>query len=215
MKKLKIIETIEVKRCFAISQLIRFSKGKKYLDNLSPEEFKNILEKTKSKVLDLSDKELDKLVKGTYKKRLIAYDNAVWYLGEFTVAEAGVWRRAGDLPLTWTNGSLQETAEKVSKALLENSKLLKKRAKHAIPNIPKTNFDIQNEKYLLPITFIGGTGTRGRRRFKIKTALDIDDGCMRAISLAIKGEKTIKAYIGFPIKKLQILGSKKGEYLLK
>lgn len=199
MKKLKAIKTIEVKRCFAISQLVRFSKGKKYLDILNQEEFKNILEKTKSKVLGFSDKELDKTVKGKYKKRLITYNNADWYLGEFAVTEAGVWRRAGDLPLAWTNGSLKETAEEVSKALLENSKLLKKRAKHVIPNILKTNFDIQNEKYLLPITFIGGTGTRGRKRLKTKTALDIDDGCMRAISLAIKGEKTIKAYIGLPI----------------
>ena len=40
----------------------------------------------------------------------------------------------------------------------------------------------------------------GRKRLKRKMKGDIDDGCMRSIALTIKGAKTIKAYIGIPIK---------------
>ncbi len=200
MIKTKKVDTIEVKRCFVVSQLIRRSRGKKaYLEPISKDEFLIELSIAKNKVLNLSNEELDKLVQGKYKKRLIAYNNSDWYLGEFSTEEAGVWRRAGDLPLDFTNRNLKDTAEKVKQAIANNPKLLGKRSKIAIPNILKENVSIiQNEKYLLPIAFIGNTGTRGRRRLKNKTDLDIDDGCMRSISLAISGKDKIKAYIGFP-----------------
>ena len=199
MKKFKKIDTREVKKCFVISQLVRFSNGKKFLLNISENDFENKLLNVKKKVLNLSDEDLDKLVSGKYKKRLVAYNNADWYLGEFDINEAGVWRRAGGLPLSWTRESLKETSEIVKLAMNENSKLFKNRPKQVIPNILKINaLSIQNEKYLLPITFIGGTGTKGRRMLRFKTKLDIDDGCMRSIALAINGQKRIKAYIGFP-----------------
>lgn len=80
-------------------------------------------------------------------------------------------------------------------------KKLKSRASAVIPNILKINVDIiQNEKYLLPIVFKGGSGTRGRRRLKNKMKGDIDDGCMRSIAMTINGAQKIKAYIGFPVK---------------
>lgn len=114
-------------------------------------------------------------------------------------SEVGVWRRAGKLPLDWTNGSLEETAKHVENALTKNSERLVSRAKHAVANILKINVNIiQKEKYLLPIIFKGGTGTKGRRRLKVKMAGDIDDGCIRSIALTINGAKKIKAYIGFP-----------------
>jgi len=204
MVKIKKVNTIEVKRCFAISQVIRYSRYKKsHLPAISKDEFLSELSIAKAKVLKLSEKELDYLVKGKYKKRLIAYDNSDWYLGELEIEEAGVWRRAGDLPLHFTNNNLKITAEKVKSAIDGNSKLLSKRPKIAIPNILNTNIALlQKEKYLLPIAFVSGTGTNGRRRLKVKTKFDLDDGCIRSISLAISGKTKIKAYIGFP-KKIQ------------
>ena len=56
--------------------------------------------------------------------------------------------------------------------------------------------EIQKEKYLLPIIFEGGKGTRGRKRLKRQMKGDIDDGCMRSIALTISGVDRIKAYIG-------------------
>jgi hypothetical protein len=59
---------------------------------------------------------------------------------------------------------------------------------------------LQGEKYLLPIIFKGGTGTRGRHGLKRIMKGDIDDGCMRSIALAVSGTKVIRVYIGFPKK---------------
>ncbi|MEI7689231.1 MAG: hypothetical protein WCI91_03555 [Candidatus Nomurabacteria bacterium] len=201
MKKIRKVDTIDVKRCFAVAELIKQTKGNKYyLSILSKEDFNKRLLNVKSKVIKMTEKELDKIVSYNYKykKRLISYSNSDWYMGEFDIKEAGVWRRAGGLPLNFTNNNLFETAKNVKFSIENNLNKLEKRSKIVIPNILNINVDyIQKEKYLLPITFIGGTGTKGRRRLKVKTQLDIDDGCMRSISLAVSGKKIIRSYIGF------------------
>jgi hypothetical protein len=167
--------------------------------------FKQKLKNARKKTLKLKESQLDKIIKDEYKKRLIAYDNSKWYLAEVNIDEIGVWSKAGGLPLSWTNGSLSETAKKVKYALDHSPKLLRKRSSYSIPNMLKTNVHIlQKEKYLLPIIFKGGTGTKGRKRLKRQMKGDIDDGSMRAVALAISGKKTIKAYVGFPNKKSEI-----------
>ena len=131
--------------------------------------------------------------------RLNIYNASDWYIGEVKPNEVGVWRKAGELPLSWTNGSLQETADKVRRALEKNPKLIKGRARHTISNMLATNVAmLQNEKYLFPIIFKSNTGTRGRHRLKRVMKGDIDDGCMRAIALTMNGAKVIRVYIGFP-----------------
>lgn len=201
MKNLKKVNTIEVKRCFAVAQLVRGQKRKsQHLNDISYVEFVKNLKTAKSCVLAMSEKELDKVVAWKYKKRLKAYNNSAWYVGEVTPNEVGVWRRAGDLPLEWTNGTLEETADKVKYALENNLKSLPKRPRHVIPNMLKTNINkLQNEKYLFPIIFQDGIGTNGRRRLKRRMKGDIDDGCMRSIALTINGVKKIKVYIGYTI----------------
>jgi transposase len=136
-----------------------------------------------------------------WPKRIKSYNNSTWFLVEIRPNELGVWHRAGQLPLSWTNGSLAETAKKVAKGFEMKSKLIKRRPKYAIPNILKIKTHTeQKEKYLYPIVFKTDTGTQGRKRLKTKTKGDIDDGCMRSIALAINGSKTIKVYYGVPKK---------------
>jgi hypothetical protein len=207
MKKIKPVQTIEVKRTFVIPQMIRAAKGKKrFLGVLTKKEFEKKLAAAKKKGMQLSEKQLDKIIHKEWPRRLKAYNSSDWYFGEVTPSEVGVWRRAGGLPLKWTNGSLKETAARVKSALenpkAKSSKMLNSRARHAIPNMLKTNVaDLQKETYLYPILFKGDTGTRGRRSLKSKMKGDIDDGCMRSITLAVGGAKKIKVYIGFPKKK--------------
>ena len=55
---------------------------------------------------------------------------------------------------------------------------------------------IQDEEYLLPIVFESGIGTNGRKKSSHKTKYDIDDGCMRSISLALAGRKELRVYVG-------------------
>lgn len=208
MKLIKPAKTIQVKRCFVIAQKIRFSNSnKRYLNKISRKKFLKELSRAKKQVLKMRETELDKFISFDNRKkypgkvsRLFAYDACDWYIGTFKINEVGVWRRAGELPLSWTNNSLDKTAKKVKNALL-NSTPIPGRAGKAIKSILATNINsLQKEKYLLPIIFKGGTGTKGRRYLKKKLAGDIDDGCMRSIALAISGIHKITAYIGMPKK---------------
>lgn len=202
MKILKKGGVREVKRTFVISNNIRIQKsGKRYFGKVSKEEFLKKLLQSKQKGLRMTTKQLDKHVSPGWSQRLRAYDASDWYIGEVKPSEIGVWNRAGGLPLSWTNGSLKDTANKVRHALEKNPKLLAKHARHAIPNMLATNIEVlRSEKYLLPIIFKGNTGTRGRSRLKRIMKGDIDDGCMQSIALAVSGVKVIRAYIGFPKK---------------
>lgn len=200
MKLLKKVNVIEVKRAFIVSQLVRLARGKRrYLGLLSKSDFKKKLKAAKTKVFKLKEEKLDKIIANEWKKRLKAYNSSEWYLGEVSTNKIGVWKRAGGLPLSWTNGSLKATAQKVKHAFDTSPKLVKKRARHSIYNILETNVvELQKEKYLFPIIFKSGTGTKGRKGLRTSMRGDIDDGCMRAVALTIFGFKRIKAYIGYP-----------------
>ena len=201
MKILKKVGVREVKRTFVISNNIRIQKsGRRYLGKISREEFVRKFLRSRRKGLQMTTAQLDRHIAGD-PLRLKAYNTSDWYTGEVKTSEVGVWRRAGGLPLSWTNGSLRDTADRVRHALEKNPKSLTKRARYTIPNMLATNVDmLQSEKYLLPIIFKGNTGTRGRRGLKRIMEGNIDDGCMRSIVLAIHGIKIIRAYIGFPKK---------------
>jgi len=202
MKILKKVGVREVKRTFVISNNIRIQKnGRRYLGKISKEEFLKKFQQSKRKGVRMTDKQLDRQVSRSWLRRLRAYDSSNWYIGEVKTSEVGVWKKAGDLPLSWTNGSLKKTADKVREALEKDSKKFVRRARRAVSNMLVTNVDLlQSEKYLLPIIFKGGTGTLGRRGLKRGMKGDIDDGSMRSIALAVHGARTIRAYIGFPKK---------------
>ncbi len=184
-----------------ITQRKTTGNNRKFLKDVSEKEFSEKLIQAKKVILKLDEKDLDRLVSPKWPKRIKAYNNSQWFLAQVSAKEVGVWRRAGNLPLQWTNGSLFETAGKVKAALMTNSKLLKQRPKHSIPNILKIKTHLeQKEKYLYPIVFKTDTGTKGRKRLKNKTKGDIDDGCMRSIALAISGRNPITVYFGIPKK---------------
>jgi len=193
------VRTIEVKRCFVVSNLVKASRGKKrYLGVLTPADFAKRLKKAKQKVRAMSEKQLDRHITPEWPKRLRSYDACNWYVVTLNTKDLGVWLTAGGLPLAWTKGSLASTAKQVKHALEHDGKLVR-RARHAIPNILASNVtDLQNEKYLLPIAFAHGIGTQGRRGLTMRVKADIDDGCMRSIALAVHGKKKIKLYFGIP-----------------
>lgn len=59
----------------------------------------------------------------------------------------------------------------------------------------------QKNPYLLPIGFAGRSGTWPRKYLRYRTTVELDDGNMRAIALAVNGAKTIRVYYGIPKKK--------------
>jgi hypothetical protein len=200
MRILRNVDVREVKRAFVIADLTRHhSKKHRYFKIDSQREFEQKLHRVKQHVLGMNSLELNRHISPDWPKRIAAYDTSEWYVAEMTTTELGVWRRAGGMPLAWTNESLKQTVDHVRYALKYNSPLLNKRAKRAIPGILKTDVRmLQGEKYLLPIVFRGHTGTGGRRRLKYRTKGDIDDGCMRSIALALSGMNTLRVYFGTP-----------------
>ncbi len=197
MRVIKPVATLEVKRCFVIGDLAKPPRGKTF----TRAAFIKHLASTKKRVLKMDEPALDACI-GKRSVRLLTYNSSAWHLAEFSPGELGVWRRAGRLPLPWTNRSLKETAEKVRYALGEDAKLQLGRARHAIPGILHLSIsEIKREKYLLPIVVKSGTGHRGRSRLKYQTKGDIDDGCMRSIALAVSGEKVLRVYFGVPKRK--------------
>jgi hypothetical protein len=195
---MKKVNGKEVKRAFVIANLMQRRKKRRYLGKISKQEFDEQLKNTRGKVLEFSEKKLDETIHSVWNKRLIAYNSCKWFVGYIPIDKVGVWRRAGGLPHSWTNVSLEETSEKVSHALKNGSGLLKNRPRRAIVNMLRINMSgMQNEKYLYPIVFEDGAGTRPRKRLrKSRMKYAIDDGNMRSIALALSGKKKIKSYVG-------------------
>lgn len=189
------VDTIEVKRAFVVSQYFRkYGLGKKrYLPQLSPEKFRERLVSIKRLVLGFPENKLDEIIAKEYKKRLRVYNKIKWHIGTISPDEVGVWKRAGGLPLSWTEGSLADTAKNVAQALKNKDSNIARRAKRALPRMTKHLEQIEKEKYFYPIVVPGGMmGRKGLRKMKG----DIDDGCMRSLALICNGRKGIKAFIG-------------------
>ena len=208
MKIIKKVSSKEVKRAFVISDSLRFHKGNtQHMALVTSVEFNNLLQKHKKQILTLGVNELNShMTKGRKQgkkymlfrqSRLNAYSNYSWFLARFSTHELGVWKNAGGLPYSWTKDSLFDTAKYINKYLF-TSKIIKwPRIKYALKGITSMLGTIKEEKYLYPIVFMAGSGTKGRRWCN-KMKGDIDDGNMRAISLAASGEKFITVYFGKP-----------------
>jgi|SRR3989344_2247293 len=197
MKLLKKVSAVEVKRCFVMTYYMRkFGIAGKH-DTKIPtrEKYLTALKKSKNAVNNLNEKQLDKILSEHRQKRLVLYNAVSWHVGEVSTKEVGVWTGAGGLPLSWTNGTLFATAEKVKTGLDKNSKKIRKRAKRAIPAIIVLKDIIKKEKYMFPIVFEGGISAK-RRTGPLKESASIDDGNMRAIAFVISGDKKFKAYVG-------------------
>jgi len=73
-------------------------------------------------------------------------------------------------------------------------RLINNRAKYNIPFIAQNIDTILASKFLAPIVVPGGTFRRPLSYKKMKG--DIDDGCVRAITLALMGYEKFPAYVG-------------------
>ena len=202
MKIIKKVDRLEVKRAFVTTFYFR-KHGIALQQNggrVPPRsQYLKILKTVKKQVGKLNEAGADKHIIGKNggwnQKRLAAYNTAHWFLAEVSPKELGVWRKAGGLPKIWTNTNLIGTAHFVKEALKENSKLLKSRAKRAIPAIIEFKKIMQKEKILYPIAFEANQGTTGRR-WLVRTKFDLDDGSMRTIAYALSGDEKIRLYVG-------------------
>lgn len=178
---------IQMKRDFVTANRARDCKS------LQPADFKDCLDSKKKEVSELSERQLNKEI--IDRDRLKRFNSHNWHLKACRLDEMGVWPRMGDgLPLEWCEGSVQETAAHVNKFLQEQNPIYK------TPGMLKSVRKIQEMlpfadilKEIPIVMFPGGLHKRERR-----TKWDIDDGCFRAVALALKGKEKAKAWVGSP-----------------
>jgi hypothetical protein len=205
IKAFEEVPRLEVKRCYVAAQYFRnHGRGNtRYLRELTRAEFAKRLEASKKYAQKLTELELDASIREEYPKRLKMYNACQWYVGTISPDEVGVWKRAGGLPVEWTYDSLADTAARVKLALDSDAKL-PARARRAIPRITPNLDLIEQEPYLYPIITPGATMGRGRggvpREHFQRMKGDIDDGCMRSITLTMHGRTEIRAYVGVMLK---------------
>lgn len=204
MELLKKVTSLEVKRCFVFSNRFTSKKMRKDLlkkNIIKPEKetFSKNIKTVKKEILGMEESALDLIISTEYPKRLKIYNNIQWHVGYVDLSEVGLWYGAGGAPETWTKGTLQDSANIISRELKKNnSKYSRVRAMNVVPEIINFKAIVQKEKYLLPIILPGGINLSIRKRMN-KTKGDIDDGCMRSLAFAASGDKKIKAYIGISI----------------
>ena len=177
---------IQMKRDFVTANRAKKCK------NLQSADFKDCLDTVRKEVSELSKKDLDRHIE---RERLERFNNHNWRLNTCRIDEIGVWPRMGDgMPQEWCEGSVQETAAHVKKFLqerypiYESSKILK-----SVKKIQDMLRVAEILKEIPIVIFPGGLHKRTRR-----TRWDIDDGSFRAVALALKGKKKVKAWIGLP-----------------
>ena len=192
---MKTVSSLTVLKAFVLADLINLSRGKKrYLGEITKEELEKKVIEAKKKLSSLSRAQLERKVRNPV--RLKAYTKAKWTIRTLSVKELGTWRGAGGLPISWTEGTLDATAKKVSKGLRTNSKLIRARSKRSLKSLLNGCIDVVEKEKLYPIVFASGVGTQGRRKLHTKVKGDIDDGNMRALAMVLRDKKRITVYFG-------------------
>jgi hypothetical protein len=201
MELLKKVSRLEAKRCFVLSQRftskqMRKDAVKKHMIKPSQKTITENIKTQTTKIIKMSEDQLDHVIGTEYKKRLKAYNSVEWYLGSVDASEVGVWRGAGGLPKSWTRGSVKETARKLFEEMnKKNFQHPRVRAARVVPKILEIKSILKKQKYLLPIILSSGT-IKGARKGMKKMKGDIDDGCMRSLAFVGTGDEKIRAYIG-------------------
>ena len=117
------------------------------------------------------------------EERANLYRKLNWTVGDIPLEDLGVWDRAQGLPHDYCTGSVVETAKKLAEA----------------PAGPVDKVMLLSSLPLDPtldtIIVVDGSLRRGRENCE-ETKYTIDDGCMRALAYAIRGQRKIRAHIG-------------------
>lgn len=197
MHLIKKVSALEVKHNFLITHFIR-EQGYALEDSreINRKTFKKVLKEAKQKVRNLPKKEVDLLISGDYSKRLIIYDEVEWFLGEAHLNEVGVWHNAtGNNEFTSSN--LEDTRNLFSRLynIKKEQKFIDKRFLRGIPVVTKLIDLFKTDHYLYPIALESNINPEIRKSVS-KTRLDLDDGNLRALTLAMNGNDVLKLYIG-------------------
>ncbi|MBA7491932.1 hypothetical protein ES702_02480 [subsurface metagenome] len=118
--------------------------------------------------------------------RAEVYRSLEWELKNVSLSKLGVWDRAQGMPHRWCMGNVLETAEHYRKN--------KHHEGHYHKNV-EALASMVPDIVLDTIIVVDGRTRRGREKSH-PHKWNIDDGCMRALTYALRGFKNMKAYVG-------------------
>lgn len=138
---------------------------------------------------DLPEKELARQISDKVRRK--NFFGQSWTLEEVPLKYIGSHPRIGDLPKSWCQSSIIDTAKFVQEN--ENSKTRPESVKRILLIQPHIDVIL---KYLFPILLPGG---EIRKSDKLLTLpFDSDDGNHRLIAAALSGKESTLAYVGIP-----------------
>lgn len=179
------ISPTEVKRCFLLSDEVKDCAG------LDQGRFRECLNEKKDIVAQMSESQLDQRIPADgLRSRVSDYNQRSWRHDTISIDETQVFVGAGELPRHLTLGSVRQVAANISTAM---ASIPPCRGKSAIPGIISIAPIIRSER-LLSVIALPTNDPYPPHNSRIRWHLD--DGCMRAIALAIIRNETLSAYVG-------------------
>jgi hypothetical protein len=180
----------EVKRCFVTSERGRFIAA------FDRPLFLSCLQKIEREVSLLNDEDLDLEIDWQPRRNMFNLKSIQWTFKQVSIDTIGVWvntEGSGGLSREWCIGSVKDTANAIKNKLTRN---ISGRVFDSIPGIIRLAEIISIRRMLSIIVVTSGLCYPRRHRPCRKVEFDIDDGCMRAISLALIGQQHLNAFIG-------------------
>ena len=180
----------EVKRCFVVSNR---AKG---LAGFDRQHFLSCFQEIEQKVSHLNDVELDLEIDWQPRCNMLNSKSLQWTFGKCSIDEIGVWvnrEGSGGLPREWCVGSVRDTAQAIKKNL---KRKFSGRVFYAIQGIINIAEIIVGQRMLSIIAVASGLCYVRRHPPCKNVKYDIDDGCMRAIALALSDQEYINAFVG-------------------
>jgi len=116
-------------------------------------------------------------------ERIKLYEALTWELREISLAELGIWDKAQGMPHEWCIENMLETVKNYRKAKNHDGNY-HTRIQHFL-----------NNRKIGAVIAVCGKTKRGREECN-ETRWAIDDGCMRAMALGLKGFNRIQCYLG-------------------
>ncbi|MGD9276106.1 MAG: hypothetical protein PVJ67_02950 [Candidatus Pacearchaeota archaeon] len=195
------VTPLDVVRVFyAVDEFLK-EEVKKAKKPISKTQMKRILERVCKKVMKVPKKKLITYHFDWHHPRYDNYFNSKWRLETISLKDCGVYPGLRRWPLDFSKGNVFDTAKMIKPYIKNKNKLtwnlnkilyLEGFLKYAeiineyFPMIVLEDHVIRHAKY----------HDKSIRNSHKKTKYDIDDGCNRAIALALNGERKVLALVG-------------------
>ena len=180
MKKVKLKKVLQT---FVMADELK----KKYIKINNINEYKKIYFEIEKKVRKYSEQKLLNCVSN--KNRVKRYKSCDWYLGRIRIDSTGLWPRM--MGNTTDNLLIRDSKWSANQIYKKSANIQKCELDHLFRIMPFASYLNQH----IPVIVIKDGKIRSEKKY-LKQKYDIDDGCHRAVCLALTGRTFINACVG-------------------